>query len=248
MKSILAIAGFDTCGGAGIHADIKTIRDLGFHPSSAITVVTFQNTCGIDGIYEIKPKVVEKQILAVLDDLDLAGIKIGLVCSVDVAEVISKLIADLEVPKVVDPVIKATTGFDFAGVEVYSIIAKACDILTPNAYEASLLSGVEVKTLDDAKKSAEIIAERFDCSVVITGGSLGGKDVVFDGEIHIVEGELIDKEVHGTGCVYSSALTCYLAKGYDLTEACKMARDFVYNAVKNAKAIGRCLEVVDPHV
>ncbi len=247
MRSILSIAGLDPSGGAGILADAKTIRSLGFFPSSAVTVITYQNTCGVYGIYEVKPECLERQILAVLDDLNLAGVKVGLVCSIDLANVIVKLIKNLDVPKVVDPVIKATMGFRFSGKDVYSILAKACDVITPNADEASKLSGIEVKDIESAKEAAKIIADRFGCSVVITGGSLGGKDVVFDvntRRVFVIEGEVIDMEIHGTGCVYSSALTCYLAKGLGLYEACKEARVFVHKAVMNSVEVGRCLKVV----
>ncbi len=248
MRSVLAIAGLDPSGGAGILADVKTIKALGFFPSSAVTVITYQNTCGVYGIYEVKPVCLERQISAVLDDLNLAGIKIGLVCSTNLANVIAKLIKGVEIPKVVDPVIRATTGFKFSGKEVYSILAEACDIITPNADEASKLSEMEVKDTKSAEEAAKVIADRFGCSVVVTGGSLGGKDVIFDidtEKTYVVEGKIINIEIHGTGCVYSSALACYLAKGLSLHEACKKARKFVHKAVINSVRIGRCLEVVN---
>ncbi len=244
----MSIAGLDPSGGAGILADVKTIKALGFFPSSAVTVITYQNTCGVYGIYEIEPKCLERQISAVLDDLNLAGIKVGLVCSKDQAKVIAKLIKGLEIPKVVDPVIKATTGFKFSGRDVYSILAEACDVVTPNADEASKLSGIEIEDSESAEKAAKEIADRFGCSVVVTGGSLGGRDVVFDadtGKTFVIEGKIVDAEIHGTGCVYSSALACYLAKGLGLQDACKKAREFVYRAVINSAEVGRCLKVVN---
>ena len=246
MRSILTIAGLDPSGGAGILADVKTIRILNFFPSSAVTAITYQNTCAVYGIHEVEPECLERQILAVIEDLKLAGVKVGLVCSVNLASVIAKLIKDLDVPKVVDPVIKATTGFKFSGKEVYSILAKVCDVITPNADEASKLSEMEVKDVESAKEAAKAIADRFGCSVVVTGGSLGGKDVVFDvdtGRLFVIEGKIINMEIHGTGCVYSSALTCYLAKGLSLHEACNRAREFVYKSVMNSVEVGRCLRV-----
>jgi len=247
MKSILTIAGLDPCGGAGIHADILTISSLGFHPCSVVTVITFQNTCTISGIFEIESDAIREQILAVIKDVNLAGIKVGLVCSKDVAKTVAEIISRIDVPKVVDPVIKATVGFKFTDGNVYKILAKACDVITPNTYELSVLSQCNVRSIEDVKKAARLIAEKFNCSVVVTGGSLGGKDVVFDkNNFYIIEEELVEKEVHGTGCVYSSALTCYLAKGFDLLEACEKARKFIYNAVKNSKNIGKCLPIVNP--
>ncbi len=248
MKSVLTIAGLDPSGGAGILADVKTIKDLGFFPSSAVTVITYQNTCGVYGIYEVEPECIERQISAVLEDLNLASVKVGLVCSKNQAKVIAKLIKGLGIPKVVDPVIKATVGYEFSGKDVYSIIAEACDIITPNADEASKLSEMEVKDVKSAEEAARVIADRFGCSVVVTGGKLCGKDVAFDvntGKTFVIEDKIVDAEIHGTGCVYSSALACYVAKGLNLYDACKKAREFVYKAVINSAEVGKCLKVVN---
>ncbi len=246
MKSVLTIAGLDPSGGAGILADVKTIRALGFFPSAVVTVVTFQNTCKIEGMKEIDPESIERQISAVVNDLNPIGIKIGLVCSKESAKTIAKLIENVDVPKVVDPVIRSTVGFEFSSEVVYSILAEACDVITPNADEASRLSGIHVKDLKSAEIAAKIIAEDFGCDVVITGGSLGGKDIVFDsGRVFVIEGDILEFEVHGTGCVYSSALTCYLSSGLELYEACKKAREFVYKAVLNSVEVGKCLKVAN---
>lgn len=247
MKSILVVAGLDPSGGAGILADVKTVRALGFFPSSAVTVVTYQNTCGVYGLRELEPECVAKQISAVLEDLKVAGVKVGLVCSVESASTIAELIDGLEVPKVVDPVMRATVGFEFSGVDVYRRLAEVCDVITPNAEEASLLSGLPVEDVRSAEKAAEIIANDFGCSVIVTGGSLKGKDVVFDSdsnETFLVGGEVSEFEVHGTGCVYSTALTCYLTIGFDLKEACEKARDFVRKAAFESLKVGRCMRVV----
>ncbi len=243
MKSVLTIAGLDPSGGAGILADVRTIRALGFHPSSVVTVITFQNTCEIFGVEVVDADSIRRQISAVLNDLDLAGIKIGLVCSEESARAIADSISDLEVPKVLDPVLKATVGFEFSNVRVYEVLAEICDVVTPNAYEASAMSGIEVGDLDSALKACRIIRNKFGCNVVVTGGSLGGRDLIHDGTV--IEHGMIRGEVHGTGCVYSTALTCYLAKGLELREACKRAREFVHKAVLNSVEVGRCLRVVN---
>ncbi len=248
-RSVLTIAGFDTCGGAGIHADIKTINALGFHPSSVITAITFQNTCRISGLMPVPPDVVEKQISAILEDLDVASIKIGMVCNMEIARTISENIKKIDVPKVLDPVITASVGFELGSKEVYEVVARACSVITPNVEEAMQFAGVKIDGVETAIQAAKKIAEKLGCSVVITGGGLGGKDVVYDiqqNEHSIIEGELIKAEVHGTGCVYSSTLACYLAKGYSLDDSCQMAREFVLNAVRKAKTVGECLPVVNP--
>jgi len=248
--SILTIAGFDTCGGAGIHADIKTIESLGFHPSSVVTAITFQNTCRISGLIAIPPDAVEKQISAILGDLNVVGIKIGMVCNMEIARSVVKSIEKIDVPKVLDPVINASVGFELGSADVYSTVAKACSVITPNVEEAMQFAGMKIDCVEDAIKAARKIADDFGCSVVITGGELGGRDVVYDmqqGDHFIVKGELVKAEVHGTGCVYSSALACYLAKGYSLSDSCELARKFVLSAVKKAKKVGKCLPVVSPY-
>ena len=249
FPSILAIAGFDVCGGAGIHADIKTISSIGFHPSSVVTTITFQNTCGVYGIEKIDARNVERQISAILDDLNVVGIKLGLVCDLETAKLVADIIGKLRIPKVLDPVIKASVGFEFSNAEIYRVLAKACDFITPNVNEAELMANEGIEDIEDAKRVAEKLSKEFNCSTIITGGSLHGRDVVFDFEklkSFTVEAEFSSFEIHGTGCVYSSALTCYLARGNNLEDACRLARLFLLEAVKRAKPIGNCSPVVFP--
>ncbi len=242
MKAIMSIAGIDPSGGAGLYVDLAVIRRLGFYPCGVATVVTYQNTCEVRGMYELDQDVLANQISSVLEDLDVVAVKIGLIGKS--AYSLSDLIKGIDV-KVVDPILKSTTGFDFSNLKVYKSLASVCDVITPNAYEARALAGCKVEDVESAKECAKRIFEKFGCAVVITGGGLGGVDVVFDGnEFYTVESKIYDYEVHGTGCVYSSALTCYLAKGHDLFKACELARVFVLNSVKNSLKVGRCLRVV----
>ncbi|RLI79039.1 bifunctional hydroxymethylpyrimidine kinase/phosphomethylpyrimidine kinase [Archaeoglobales archaeon] len=249
FPSILTIAGFDVCGGAGIHADIKTISSIGFHPSSVITTITFQNTCNVYGIEKISADTIDEQISAVLDDLNIIGIKIGLVCDIGAAKLIAERIKSLDIPKVLDPVVKASVGFEFTNMDVYRVLANVCNYITPNASEASLMANQRIEGVEDAKKVAKKLSEEFGCSTIITGGSLDGKDVVYDlekSETFTVEAEFSSFEIHGTGCVYSTALTCYLAKGSTLDDACRLARLFLLESIKKAKPVGDCNPVVFP--
>jgi len=245
MQSILTIAGFDTSGGAGIHADIKTARKLGFHACSAITAITSQNTCKISDIYVVNASVLENQLRAIAEDIRFSAIKIGMVPDDNTARIILKFLENLNVPKVLDPVIRASTGFKIGCVEGYRILMKEIDVLTPNVHEAEEILGISIKDFESAKKAAMKISDRF--SLVITG--FGGRDVVYDAdnkEFHIVGRKFGRNEVHGTGCVYSTALTCYLADGMDLYSACRKARRFVMGAAKRSLKIGKCLPVVNP--
>ncbi len=239
MKTIVSFAGVDPSGSAGMFVDLAVIRYLGFHPAGVVTCLTYQNTCNVKGIVNLSEHV-EKQAKEIFEDLDVVGIKVGLV--LDGCEVISKF---MKVLSVVDPVMVSTTGYDFNNLKVYEFLAKRCDVITPNVDEAMALSGCRINSVEDAKACAREISKTYGCSVVITGGKLGGVDVVYDGRLYTVESKLLNREVRGTGCVYSSALTCYLAKGYDLYNACKEARKIVLSAVENSKRVGRCFDVVN---
>ncbi|ADB58645.1 bifunctional hydroxymethylpyrimidine kinase/phosphomethylpyrimidine kinase [Archaeoglobus profundus] len=242
MKTVVSFAGVDPSNGAGIYVDLAVIKSLGFHPAGVVTTLTYQNTCGVKGVVNLSD-CIEGQADAVFEDLDIVGVKVGLVLKG--CEVIAKYMKKVEV-SVVDPVLVSTTGYDFENLDVYKFLAKHCEVLTPNVDEAMALSECRITDLKSARECAKEISRTYGCSVVITGGKLKGVDVIFDGKFYTVESKLFNYEVHGTGCVYSSALTCHLAKGLNLYEACKNAREVVLKAVENSKTVGRCLRVVNP--
>ncbi len=250
MKTILAIAGLDPSGGAGIHADIKTIEAHGYHSASIITAVTFQNTCKIYGLSPIPAGILERTLSAVFDDLNIAGVKIGLIVTKECAEVIRRKIKDLDAPKVLDPVFESTTGFKMSKKEIYETLISECTVITPNIQEASLISGINVKNVEDAIEASEIIAKNYGCSVVITGGHLNGSDVIYDARKNrkiVLQGKILVKgELHGTGCIYSSSLTCNLAEGLELIEACKCAKEYLEKLLKNPISVGKCLKILRP--
>lgn len=245
MRSILTIAGFDTSGGAGLHADIKTAKKLNFHVCSVITAITFQNTCKISDLQILSESALEKQLEAVEEDVKFSAIKIGMVPEIITARVIHKFLRDKDIPKVLDPVLKSSTGFKIGDSKAYRILMDEIDVITPNVSEAQEMSGVYIKDFNSAKKAAMKISDGF--SVVITGS--GDADVVYDAEkmeFYKIGKRINAKEVHGTGCVYSTALACYLADGFDLILACKKARRFVLRAAKKAVKVGKCLPVANP--
>ena len=242
MKAIVSFAGVDPSGGAGIYVDLAVIKSLGFHPAGVVTTLTYQNTCGVKGVVNLS-KYIEGQADAVFEDLDVVGVKVGLVLKG--CEIVARYMRRVDV-SVVDPVLVSTTGYDFENLDVYKFLAKHCGVLTPNVDEAQTLAGCKVIDVESAKECAREINRIYGCDVVITGGKLKGMDVIFDGKFYTVESKIYDFEVHGTGCVYSSALACYLAKGLNLYEACKGARKVVLKAVENSKAVGGCLRVVNP--
>ncbi|AEA47961.1 bifunctional hydroxymethylpyrimidine kinase/phosphomethylpyrimidine kinase [Archaeoglobus veneficus] len=237
MRTILIIAALDPVGGAGVIADVKAAKVLGFYPCVALTAITYQNTCRITGVFQMPDDVLRRQIDSVVEDVELSAVKIGVSKAFEVPEA--------EV-KVLDPVLKATVGYELGSKKDCEKLAEQCDVITPNAYEAEQLSGIGVKSIEDAKLAAKIIAGKFGCSVVVTG--VDGVDVAYDSSndtFHLVAGEHTGMEVHGTGCVYSTALACYLVD-FSFEEAAIKAREFVASAAKRALRVGRCLPVVNP--
>ncbi len=234
MRAILIVAALDPSGGAGVVADVKTAKALGFYSCVALTAITYQNTCEIKGVFQMPEEVLKNQIDAVLEDIELSAIKIGVSKAFDVPET---------GVRVLDPVFKATVGHTLGEKRDVERLAEQCDVITPNAYEAEEISGIKVESVEDARLAAKAIAEKFGCSVVITG--VDGVDVAYDGEFHLVTSEHTGMEVHGTGCVYSTALACYLVDS-SFKGAVVKAREFVASAARKAVRVGRCLPAVNP--
>ncbi len=248
QRTILTVSGFDPSGGAGVHADVKTARALGFHSASVITALTVQNTCGAKGVYPVDAGVIGEQVKVLLEDFEICGVKIGLIPSVEVAEGVKTALSKIDAVKVLDPVIAAGAGGRLGDAEGYKLLMKSVDVVTPNLSEAVVLSGLERRNdnLDLAVEVARAIREEYDVSVIVTGGELKGKDVVVEDETYFVEAEFSPIHIHGTGCVYSTALTCYLADGRDLENAVRLARLFVLESVKKAVRVSRCYPIANP--
>ncbi len=246
MKSFLSIGGIDTGGGAGINADLKIAKIFNFNHVCVITAITYQNSCKIDDVLKIDSLAVKKQLETILSDYDIAGIKISLVMDKDQVKVIKNAIKRIDSPKVLDPILKSSTGYEFVESKIYEELFRTVDVITPNAEEASIISGFKILNVDDAKKCAKYIKDEFGCDVIITGGSLGGKDIIFNGEYHFIDAEVSNITIHGTGCIYSMSLGCSLAKGRNLLDSARIARIVVLESVKRAKKAGKCLLFADP--
>ncbi len=236
-RTILIISALDPSGGAGAVADVKTARALGFYPCLAITALTYQNTCRISGIYEIPVDVVKSQTLAVLEDVDILCVKVGACAREEFLDVLG----GLEVEIVYDPVIRATVGFELTSLDDCLGVAEVSTVITPNESEAELLCRALSLKCEGAEEMAMSIAEALECSVVVTGKV----DYVCDGKKVVeVRGKHTGVEVHGTGCVYSTALACYLVEN-DFFKAAKLAREFVSEAAENPVYAGKCKPVVN---
>lgn len=250
MKIALSIAGSDSGAGAGIQADLKVFSALGVYGCTAITAITAQNTKQVAEIFEISAAMVEKQIRSVMTDIKPNTIKIGMVYSTPIiGAVYLSLKKTSKIPTVLDPILAAGTGAKLLRTDAYkSFISKLIPlstIITPNRMEAEKLADIVIKTENDAIEAAREIKQLGAENVIVKGGHFGSAhvtDLLLDSKGNIIKftnPRLEIKEVHGSGCNFSSAVTAYLAKGMTPTEACKMANEFVHTAIRNAVTIGR---------
>lgn len=248
MKQILTIAGSDSGGGAGIQADIKAISANGGFAMSVITSVTAQNTVAVTDAYDLPVPLIESQLDAVFSDFDVAGVKTGMLSSSSIVETVArKLEAYNPEVIVVDPVMISKSKFPLLKTEAIDSLKKSiiplATLLTPNIYEAELLAGKEIQTIDDAKSAAKTISELGCEAVLVKGGHLGIEsaiDVLFwEGKWTYFEAERIEtKNTHGTGCTYASAIATHLAGGKNLKEAIDASKRYITDAIKHAIDIG----------
>lgn len=240
LKTVLTIAGSDCSGGAGIQADIKTITLNGAYAMSAITAMTVQNTTGVRGIQDASAEFLSQQLDAVFEDIYPDAVKIGMVSS---AELIDVIVRKLKLHKakniVVDPVMTATAGSSLLKNTALKALTEELlpisDIVTPNIPESCILSARNIENSDDMVSAAKIISDTYKCSVLIKGGHnisdandflySNGKGTWFIGK------HINNPNTHGTGCTLSSALAANLAKGYSLETSVERAKSYISQAL-----------------
>ncbi|MFH1350441.1 MAG: bifunctional hydroxymethylpyrimidine kinase/phosphomethylpyrimidine kinase [Pseudomonadota bacterium] len=254
MKYVLAIAGSDPSGGAGIQADIKTITSLGAHALTVITAVTAQNSIGITGIHKIPARFISKQIETIVDDLSPHSVKIGMLLTGEAVREVARMVKRYGIETlVVDPVIRASTGMPLLKLEAVPVLKRVlfplARVVTPNLDEAEILTGKRVRSLQEMKEASKAI-KGLGPDVVITGGHQKDRcvDLLYDGkDIHLFPGSRIaTRDTHGSGCVFSSALATFLAMVGDIREATRLAHDFTRSAIRNAYPCGRGAGAVRP--
>ena len=244
---VLAIAGSDSGGGAGVQADIKTITALGGYAASTITAVTVQNTLGVEAIHLIPPPIIAAQIRAMLSDIGADAIKTGMLGDAAAIEAVTLALADYpDIPLVVDPVMVAKGGAsllaDGALDPLRRLIARA-SLVTPNAPEAEALTGLTIATTDDLRRAGERLLTGGVRAVLMKGGHLPGESVIdllitSDGET-MLEGPRIDtRHTHGTGCTLASACAAGLAQGLTLRDAVARAWAYTAEAIRRAPGFG----------
>lgn len=246
----LTIAGSDSGGGAGIQADLRTFSFHKVHGTSAITCLTAQNTQGVARVDALPPEAVTAQITAVVDDIGVDAVKTGMLLNADIIGAVAEQAIALALPKlVVDPVMVARTGAqlmtDDAIATLRDRLLPLADLLTPNSYEAQLLSGLEIHTLDEMKAAAERILPQGCKAVLVKGGGMAddlrGVDVFFDGDrLEVITTETVDTpDTHGTGCTLSAAIAANLALGNDLLTAVRKGKEYVTQALHHSLRIGK---------
>ena len=247
MKTALTVAGSDCSGGAGIQADLKTMTMNGVYAMSAITALTAQNTTGVRAIRESTPEFLKQQLDAVFEDIFPDAVKIGMVSSSKLIEVIAERLVYYKAKNVVvDPVMVSTSGSSLMNESaVKTLVDKlfpTATLVTPNIPEARVLSGYVIETKSDMVKAAKNIGNTYGCAVLLKGGhSISDADDLLyaNGDAVWFEGVRINNpNTHGTGCTLSSAIAANLAKGYDLAASVHRAKEYISGALSDMLDLG----------
>ena len=242
----LSIAGSDPSGGAGIQADLKTFHQHKVYGMAVVTLLTAQNTRGVQAVYVMKPAQVIRQLEAVLADIPPQAAKTGALGNEKVLRVVAKAAKKFRFPLVVDPVMVSKHGAPLLQRNAVRFFIKEllsyAALVTPNLAEAEVLSGIKVRDPESMEKAARIIGEFGPQAVLVKGGHLQGKamDLLWQqGRIHLFKAPRIrTRHTHGTGCTYSAAITAELAKGKDLLSAVILAKKFITRAIRTAPGLG----------
>lgn len=248
MKTALTIAGSDSSGGAGIQADIKTMTVNGVYAMSAITALTAQNTTGVQGIFEVSPDFLKQQIDAVFTDIEPDAVKIGMLSSESLINVIAERLSFYKAKNVVlDPVMVSTSGAkllkDSAILALKSKLFSIAALVTPNIPEAEVITGRGIYKEKDMEIVAINIYETYGCRVLCKGGHslCDANDVLCDETgIHWFRGKRIENtNTHGTGCTLSSAIAANLAKGNSMIESIEQAKNYLSGALSEMLDLGK---------
>jgi hydroxymethylpyrimidine/phosphomethylpyrimidine kinase len=244
---VLIIAGSDSGGGAGIQADIKTVTALGGFAATAVTAITVQDTLGVHGVHAIAPDIIAAQIRVVLADIGADAIKTGMLGDAAAVEAVLEALADWpDIPLVVDPVMLAKGGAALiqpgALAPLQRLIQRAV-LITPNAPEAEVLTGLSISSTDDLRRAGEALLTSGVRAVLMKGGHVAGESVIDllmtpDGETMLEGLRIATRHTHGTGCTLASACAAGLAQGLPLAHAVARAWAYTAEAIRRAPGFG----------
>lgn len=250
MKRVLTIAGSDSGGGAGIQADLKTFLAFGVHGMSAITAVTAQNSVGVHGWWPLPVEAVRAQIRAVVDDIGVDAVKVGMLGTAEIAAAVASSLDGVEAPLVVDPVCVSKHGDPLLDADALAalreIVARAT-IVTPNLDEVAALTGVRVtgeEGLEEAARAFHALGARW---TLVKGGHLAGEavDLLWPSGTRYAAPRLDNRHTHGTGCTLASAIAARLAWGDEVADAVRAAKEYVTGAIGAGFALGSGIGPVD---
>lgn len=249
MYRALTIAGSDSCGGAGIQADLKSFSANGVYGMSVITAITAQNTMGVFGIQDVEPQMIEKQIDVIFEDIRVDAVKIGMVSKIESIKPIANALNKVEdlCDIVLDPVMISKSGFNLLSPDAKETLVKElfplATLITPNLPEAEEILGVEIKNLEQMKDAAKKLIELGPKAVLVKGGHLedDATDLLYDGnEFALFPQERINTtHTHGTGCTLSSAIAANIAKKMNIKDAVGEAKNYITGAIKNGFELGK---------
>jgi hydroxymethylpyrimidine kinase / phosphomethylpyrimidine kinase / thiamine-phosphate diphosphorylase len=249
---VLSIAGSDPSSGAGIQGDMKTFSSFGLDGLSVITAITSQNTSRFLDVEPVSQLLVKSQIRSILEDFHINAIKIGMIYDKQTVRVIHSELEKVNIPIILDPIFKSTTGGILQTESAFSDFKKflvpLCYIITPNIMEAEKISGVKIKSLKDMKNAAKKIQKMGAKNVVIKGGHFFKDDkitdILLEDKFKIFSHTRLKFESHGGGCTFSAALCANIARGKKLSDAVDSARLFTVESIRNATKTGRGLSII----
>ena len=242
----LTIAGSDSGAGAGIQADLKTFAALRVYGLSALTAITAQNTQGVHAVQDLPPELIRAQIDAVLEDIGADVAKTGMLSSPAIIEEVARCVSRWNLRLVVDPVMMAKSGDPLLQPEAVTTLSTAllplAEVITPNLYEAEVLTGQRIETLDDMRAAAQVIYALGPRHVVVKGGHRVADpvDVYFDGErfVELRGDRILTRHTHGTGCTFSAAIAAFIARGLPVDAAVAGAKNYITEAIRHAPGLG----------
>lgn len=243
-KTLVTVAGYDPSGGAGVLLDVAVFERLGFAGEGALTAVTVQDSARVSRVLPLPARRVEEQFRALRRANPVAGIKVGMLGTRENLEAVAGILSrHKKVPRVVDPVLRSSSGALLLRKGAWrgflDAFAMKADLITPNLYEAEVLTGRPVRDIEEMKEAAERIGTRAGLACLVKGGHLKGEavDVLFDGDgrVTLFPHLRVAKDVHGTGCFLSAAILAFLARGKPMAQACGMAVDELRRGLAEAE-------------
>ena len=248
IPNVLSIAGSDPSGGAGIQADLKAFSALESYGMAAVVGLTAQNTCGVTAVQMLPAHFVEAQLHSIFDDIEVSAIKIGMLGTAEMIELVSKTLKDrYDGPLVLDPVMRAKSGDslldDDAVAAMRTELLPLATVVTPNLPEAEALTGINAVDRASMNASADaLVASGVDVTILLKGGALSGNeapDLLAQRDVRewLEAPRIATQSVHGAGCTLSAGIAAYLGHGHTATAACRLGKSFITRAIRAANEL-----------